>query len=57
MEWKSAEEKDFEAYEIPDEWLYLRYYEAFNVLFRIENALRVFVYVVLKSKYLSSWAD
>lgn len=57
MEWKSAEEESFDTYRIPDEWLYLHYYEAFNILFRIENALRVFVYVVLKSKYLSNWAD
>jgi hypothetical protein len=33
------------------------YYEAFNLLFRIENALRVFVYIVLKNELKEKWAD
>jgi hypothetical protein len=33
------------------------YYEAFNLLFRIENALRVFVYIVLKNELRDKWAD
>ena len=28
-----------------------------NILFRLENALRVFVYVVLKTEFGGKWAD
>ena len=50
MEWKKSEKKDGNTYQIPERWLHLYYYEALNVLFRFENSLRVFVYVVLKKK-------
>ena len=48
MEWKQSSEKDG-ATVIPSNWIYIHYYEALNTLFRVENSLRVFVYVVLKN--------
>lgn len=61
MEWKKAVAKSEDwsntAYEIPNRWLLIHYYEALNVLFRVENSLRVFVYTVLKNAYLDKWAD
>lgn len=55
MEWKSAEVKDDGAVKIPERWLHLYYYEALNILFRFENALRLFVYVVLKKNLGKDW--
>lgn len=56
MEWKRA--STFEGgINIPLRWVYLMYYEAFNLLFRIENALRIFVYIVLKNELRDKWAD
>jgi hypothetical protein len=43
--------------QFPDAWLYPHYYESLNVLFRIENALRVFVFVVLKTTFEDKWLD
>jgi hypothetical protein len=57
MDWKSATTKDNGAVKIPERWLLLHYYEALNILFRMENSLRVFVYVVLKNKYKEKWAE
>lgn len=57
MEWKKAVRKADNALEIPGRWVLLHYYEAFNLLFRIENALRIFVYVVLKNEFKETWAD
>lgn len=56
MEWQKSEilEKG-EAVKIPDKWLFLHYYEALTVLFRIENALRIFVYIVLKNEKGEDW--
>jgi len=56
MEWKQASQIE-RGYSIPERWVYLKYYEAFNLLFRIENALRVFVYIVLKNELRDKWAD
>lgn len=56
MRWSSATVRD-EAVKIPANWLHLHYYEALNVLFRAENALRIFVYVVLKSRFKERWVD
>lgn len=42
---------------IPDTWLFLHYYEALNVLFRVENALRILVYVVFKCNRRDKWAE
>ena len=56
MQWKQAESIEG-GFSIPQRWVYLMYYEAFNLLFRIENALRIFVYIVLKNKLRDKWAD
>lgn len=55
MEWKSAETVGENTVKIPERWLHLYYYEALNILFRFENALRLFVYVVLKNKLGRDW--
>jgi hypothetical protein len=57
MDWQSAITKDDGTVSIPDRWLHLHYYEALNILFRMENALRVFVYVVLKNQFKGKWAN
>jgi len=59
MEWKRASltDENTNTYSISDRWVFLHYYEAFNLLFRIENALRVFVYLVLKNQHAEKWAD
>ncbi len=57
MDWKSATIKNDGTIAIPERRLLLHYYEALNILFRMENALRVFVYVVLKNKFKEKWAD
>ena len=54
MEWKQSSEKDG-ATVIPSNWIYIHYYEALNTLFRVENSLRVFVYVVLKNIFFDKW--
>lgn len=55
MEWKPAEQKGDGVYKIPERWLHLYYFEALNILFRFENALRLFVYVVLKKQLGKDW--
>jgi hypothetical protein len=55
MDWQDAKQIDNGAVRIPDRWLHLHYYEALNILFRFENALRVFVYVILKKELLDAW--
>lgn len=57
MDWQSIGSKQSTSYQIPDRWLKIHYYEAFNILFRIENALRLFVYIILKTTDLDKWAD
>ncbi|TFW28513.1 Swt1 family HEPN domain-containing protein [Massilia horti] len=54
MDWKSATVNEG-ATKIPDRWLHLYYYEALNILFRFENALRIFVYVILKKELQGKW--
>jgi hypothetical protein len=56
MEWRKAAKIDG-GVNIPNRWVYMHYYEAFNLLFRIENALRVFVYVILKNELKDKWAE
>ncbi len=56
MKWKQAKTVEG-GFSIPQRWVYLMYYEAFNLLFRIENALRIFVYIVLKNELRDKWAD
>ncbi|WP_257305837.1 hypothetical protein [Geothrix campi] len=55
MDWQSAELSDSKGLKIPDRWLHLYYYEALNILFRFENALRIFVYVILKRELGKDW--
>ena len=55
MEWLSAEAGEDRSFKIPERWLHLYYYEALNILFRFENALRLFVYVVLKRQLGKEW--
>lgn len=57
MEWKKAVAKEAPLFEIPEQWLHLHYYEALSILFRVENALRVFVYAVLKNELHEKWLD
>jgi hypothetical protein len=61
MEWKKSIEKSSSykstTYEVPNRWLHIHYYEALNLLFRAENALRIFVYTILKNTYLDKWVD
>lgn len=57
MNWKKpafTEEKE-NVVRIPKRWLNLYYYEALNILFRFENALRIFVYVLLKNEKGTDW--
>ena len=54
MDWQQAKQQEG-GLQIPDRWLHLHYYEALNILFRFENALRVFVYVILKRELLDAW--
>jgi len=56
MEWKQAQSIEG-GFNIPQRWVYLMYYEAYNLLFRIENALRIFVYIVLKNEFRNKWAE
>lgn len=57
MDWKTAQIQTGGSLNVPTRWLYLHYYEALNILFRTENALRVFVYIVLKNSVFDKWAD
>jgi len=56
MEWEKASTKAGHVV-IPNKWVLLHYYDAMNVLFRIENALRMLVYVVLKNDQKARWVD
>ena len=56
MEWKKVILKE-KSVEIPKRWVFLHYYEAYNILFRIENALRVFCFSVLKNELKDKWID
>ena len=57
MRWQNPEWLPDGAVKIPTNWLFNHYYEALTVLFRIENALRTFVFVVLKDTEKSGWRD
>jgi hypothetical protein len=57
MQWLPLKTGTDNQVAIPDNWLHPHYYEALTILFRLENALRVFVYVVLKNKYREKWKD
>jgi hypothetical protein len=55
MNWQDAEKNKDGSVELPNNWLFLHYYQALTVLFRIENSLRMFVYIVLKDKRKGEW--
>jgi len=55
MEWQKASKKD-DATLVPSDWIHIHYYDALNTLFRLENSLRVFVYVVLKNRLFDKWS-
>ena len=57
MDWTKAQAKEAqEGWIIPGTWLHLHCYEVLNILFQIENGLRVFVYLVLKDEQKEKWA-
>ncbi|MDD5643261.1 MAG: hypothetical protein PHX53_16535 [Syntrophales bacterium] len=57
MDWLKVEYGEEGKIKVPSNWLFLHYYEALSILFRVENALRVLVYIVLKNKSGLDWAD
>lgn len=57
MEWVRASKCEDGKLDVPGTWLLPHYYEALTVLFRVENALRLFVYVVLKERHGPKWRD
>lgn len=57
MNWKEAKHKEENIYELPGDWLKIEYFEAINILFRVENSLRVFVYLILKNEFKDKWKD
>jgi hypothetical protein len=57
MDWMSVSHQPDGSVIIPPQWLHIHYYEAFNILFRFENALRLFVYVVLKKNLKDQWMN
>lgn len=54
MDWKQYENIE-KGISIPPNWLFPYYYEALTLLFRIENALRMLVFMELKSTKGSQW--
>ena len=57
MNWKAAQHIDGNKFDLPGDWLKIEYFEALNILFRIENSLRVFVYVILKNQFQDKWKE
>lgn len=57
MKWKEANHKENNIYQLPGDWLKIEYFEALNILFRVENSLRVFVYIILKNNFKDKWKD
>jgi len=57
MLWEKAAKAPDGKLDVPSSWLYPHYYEALTVLFRVENALRLFVYLVLKEQFGPKWKD
>jgi hypothetical protein len=57
MNWKEAKNTAKNLYDLPGDWLKIEYFEALNILFRIENSLRVFVFIILKNEFQDKWKD
>lgn len=55
MDWKKAKHLKHNNYNIPINWMHIHYFEAYNILFRLENTLRLLVYIVLKSEFENNW--
>src|SRR5688572_8191586 len=55
MNWQSATKNAAGEVTIPGRWIDLHYYEALNILFRVENAIRLIVYVTLKNQHFDNW--
>ena len=56
MIWKDIQyNQETQDIKVPNSWLHVHYYEALNILFRFENSLRVFVYVILKDELKNNW--
>lgn len=56
MEWSKAEQEEGK-WKVPGTWVQIHYYEALNLLFRVENSVRVFVYCVLKDELGLEWSN
>ncbi len=57
MNWKEVKNIENNIYNLPGHWLKIEYFEALNILFRVENLLRMFVYIILKNEYKDKWKD
>lgn len=57
MEWESYSKNENDRPILPASWLYAHYFEAMNILFRVENSLRVFVFAILKRQFKEKWLD
>ena len=57
MNWKEAKNEELNKYDLPGNWLNIEYFEALNILFRVENSLRIFVYIILKNQFQDKWKD
>jgi hypothetical protein len=57
MNWKEAKNTQDNIYDVPGHWLKIEYFEALNILFRVENLLRMFVYIILKNEYQDKWIN
>jgi hypothetical protein len=57
MDWSKIQAAADGQIKVPKSWVFVHYYEAFNLLFRIENSIRVFVYCVLKNGLGPEWLD
>src|SRR4051812_1214078 len=57
MRWERPAAVAKDGVQLPSNWLFTHYLEAYNILFRIENALRVFVYVIVKRELAEGWVN
>jgi hypothetical protein len=57
MDWKQSKNTENNIYELPGHWLKIEYFDALNILFRVENSLRMFVYIILKNEFKEKWKD
>ncbi|MEN6351416.1 MAG: hypothetical protein ABFD08_18745 [Syntrophomonas sp.] len=57
MKWENIKSNSDGSLIVPKSWIYPYFYEALNILFRTENALRVFVYSILKNEFYDKWSE